>query len=130
MKTKTLCSLAIAATVTPLVPNVRARVSQQTLDAISAPEKVETRLGTLEYKDGVPTSATVQKAYDNLDFMHAVCRWIDYRLLRPHAACRNAAGNWIQTVPGKGWNTILRLYSPLEPFFLKTWRPSEIELVK
>ena len=41
-----------------------------------------------------------------------------------------AAGNWIQTVPGKGWNTLLRLYSPLEPFFDKTWRPSEIELVK
>jgi hypothetical protein len=39
-------------------------------------------------------------------------------------------GNWIQTVPGKGWFTILRLYSPLEPFFDKTWRPSEIELVK
>jgi hypothetical protein len=39
-------------------------------------------------------------------------------------------GNWIQTVPGRGWNTILRLYSPLEPFFAKTWRPSEIELVK
>ena len=39
-------------------------------------------------------------------------------------------GNWIQTAPGKGWNTILRLYSPLEPFFTKTWRPSEIELVK
>ena len=39
-------------------------------------------------------------------------------------------GNWIQTVPGKGWNTLLRLYSPLEPFFTKEWRPSEIELVK
>jgi hypothetical protein len=38
-------------------------------------------------------------------------------------------GNWIQTVPGKGWNTLLRLYSPLEPFFDKSWRPSEIELV-
>ena len=37
-------------------------------------------------------------------------------------------GNWIQTVPGKGWFTILRLYSPLEPFFTKEWRPSEIEL--
>jgi hypothetical protein len=24
---------------------------------------------------------------------------------------------------------ILRLYSPLEPFFTKEWRPSEIELV-
>jgi hypothetical protein len=39
-------------------------------------------------------------------------------------------GNWIQTVPGKGWFTILRLYSPLEPFFTKAWRPSEIQLVK
>jgi hypothetical protein len=25
--------------------------------------------------------------------------------------------NWVQTVPGKGWNTILRLYGPLEPSF-------------
>ena len=33
--------------------------------------------------------------------------------------------NWVQTVPGKGWNVILRLYGPLEPFFDKTWRPSE-----
>ena len=39
-------------------------------------------------------------------------------------------GNWIQTVPGKGWNTLLRFYSPLEPFFTKTWRPSEFELLK
>jgi len=38
-------------------------------------------------------------------------------------------GNWIQTMPGKGWFTILRLYSPLESFFAKTWRPSEIELL-
>jgi hypothetical protein len=36
-------------------------------------------------------------------------------------------GNWIQTFPGKGWNTIVRLYSPLEPFFTKSWRPGEIE---
>jgi hypothetical protein len=35
--------------------------------------------------------------------------------------------NWIQTLPGQGWFTILRLYSPLQPFFDKTWRPSEIE---
>jgi hypothetical protein len=39
-------------------------------------------------------------------------------------------GNWIQTIPGKGFFPILRLYSPLEPFFAKTWRPSEIELVQ
>jgi len=38
-------------------------------------------------------------------------------------------GNWIQTVPGKGFIPMLRLYSPLEPFFAKTWRPSEVEIV-
>jgi hypothetical protein len=37
-------------------------------------------------------------------------------------------GNWVQTVPGNGWNTILRLYGPLEPWFAKSWRPGEIEL--
>jgi len=39
-------------------------------------------------------------------------------------------GNWIQTDPAKGWFTILRLYSPLQPFFDKSWRLGEIELVK
>jgi hypothetical protein len=38
--------------------------------------------------------------------------------------------NWIQTVPGKGWFCLLRLYSPTEAWFDKTWRPGEIELVK
>ena len=38
--------------------------------------------------------------------------------------------NWLQTVPGKSWFVILRMYGPLEPWLNKTWRPSEIELVK
>jgi len=38
--------------------------------------------------------------------------------------------NWVQTVPGRGWFTILRLYSPLEPWFDKTWRPGDIVEVK
>jgi hypothetical protein len=38
--------------------------------------------------------------------------------------------NWIATVPKKGWFAIFRLYGPLEPWFDKTWRPGEIELVK
>ncbi len=40
------------------------------------------------------------------------------------------AGNWLQTVPGKSWFTILRMYGPLEPWINKTWRPGEIELVQ
>lgn len=39
-------------------------------------------------------------------------------------------GNWIQTLPNKGWFLMLRLYSPLQRFFDKTWRPGEIEEVK
>ncbi|QDV22525.1 DUF1254 domain-containing protein [Aureliella helgolandensis] len=38
--------------------------------------------------------------------------------------------NWLETIPGKSWFTILRLYGPLEPWISKTWRPSEIEPVK
>jgi len=38
--------------------------------------------------------------------------------------------NWIQTVPGKAWNTIFRLYGPLEPFYDQTWKPSDPELVE
>ena len=33
----------------------------------------------------------------------------------------------LQTVPGKAWFAMLRLYGPLAPWFDKTWRPGEIE---
>jgi hypothetical protein len=37
--------------------------------------------------------------------------------------------NWIQTVDGKGWLILLRLYGPLEPWFDQTWRPGQFELI-
>jgi hypothetical protein len=40
------------------------------------------------------------------------------------------ASNWVQTMPGKGWNVLLRLYAPLQPWFDKTWKPGDIELVE
>jgi hypothetical protein len=39
------------------------------------------------------------------------------------------AANWAQTIPGKGWNMLFRLYGPLAPWFDKTWRVGEVELV-
>ena len=45
-------------------------------------------------------------------------------------APKGKESNWVQTIPGKGWNTIFRLYGPLESWFDQTWRPGEIELVK
>ncbi len=40
--------------------------------AITIPDKVKTRLGTLTFKDGFPDDSTVQKVYDNLDFQRGV----------------------------------------------------------
>jgi hypothetical protein len=37
--------------------------------------------------------------------------------------------NWVQTMPGKGWNSLLRLYAPLQPWFDKSWKPGDFELV-
>ena len=44
---------------------------------ITTPDKVETRIGTLEFKDGVPSKATLEKVYDNLDFTHAFRAFVD-----------------------------------------------------
>jgi hypothetical protein len=38
--------------------------------------------------------------------------------------------NWVQTIPGKGWNVLFRLYGPLQPWFDKTWKPGEFELTQ
>jgi hypothetical protein len=38
--------------------------------------------------------------------------------------------NWVQTIPGKGWFTLLRLYGPTESWFNQTWRPDNIALVR
>jgi hypothetical protein len=63
---------AIAACGMPVLPHL---VSAQTPTgipaAITTPNKVETRLGTLEFKDGMPNKATLEKVFDNLDFTHA-----------------------------------------------------------
>ncbi len=37
--------------------------------------------------------------------------------------------NWIQTIEGKGWFAVLRLYGPLESFFDRSWKPGDIEPV-
>jgi hypothetical protein len=47
-------------------------VAAQTAPAIPpilvTPDKVETRIGPLEFKDGAPSAATADKIYDTLDF--------------------------------------------------------------
>jgi hypothetical protein len=38
--------------------------------------------------------------------------------------------NWVQTVPGKGFHSLLRLYGPEQEWFDKTWKPGDYIEVK
>ena len=35
--------------------------------------------------------------------------------------------NWVETIPGKAWFQLFRLYGPLQPWFDQTWRLNEFE---
>jgi hypothetical protein len=41
-------------------------------EEITTPDSVETSLGTLRFFDGLPDKLTVEKVFDNLDFMRGV----------------------------------------------------------
>ena len=45
--------------------------------SLVTPDKVESRLGTLEFHDGLPRKETLEKVYDNLDFSHATRAFSD-----------------------------------------------------
>ena len=45
--------------------------------ALTTPDRVESRIGTLEFKDGMPSAATLEKVYDNLDRSHAFRAFVD-----------------------------------------------------
>ena len=47
-------------------------VSSETVASIAAPDQLDSRLGKLEFVDGVPSSETVEAVYDHLDFVRAL----------------------------------------------------------
>jgi hypothetical protein len=38
--------------------------------------------------------------------------------------------NWIQTIPGKGWHALWRIYGPTQAWYDKTWSVGDFELVE
>src|SRR5919109_3691443 len=54
-----------------------AQVASTIPPALTTPDKVESRLGTLEFKDGAPSQATLDKVYDHLDFTYAFRAFVD-----------------------------------------------------
>ena len=60
--------LTLVATAEESTPGFNHKIPEK----IMTPDKVETRIGMLNFVDGVPTSETTQTVYDNLDFMRGV----------------------------------------------------------
>ncbi|TFG38705.1 MAG: DUF1254 domain-containing protein, partial [Candidatus Aminicenantes bacterium] len=60
-------ALGLAATLQPALAQSLAIIPP----SLVTPDKVETRIGTLDFKDGAPSKETLDKVYDNLLFTHA-----------------------------------------------------------
>jgi hypothetical protein len=62
----------ISAVAVLLASSAFADVPQATIDGLSAPDSIDTRIGTLEFSKGVPTGATARNVFDTLDFTRAL----------------------------------------------------------
>ena len=51
------------------------------------------------------------------------------RLVRPllRSTPEGKESNWVETIPGKSWFQLFRIYGPLQPWFDQTWRLNEFE---
>ena len=76
---KIIRSLAVVvACVMPALPHFAAAQTAPAIPpSISTPDKVETRIGTLEFKDGVPNAATADKIFETIDFSYAYRAFMD-----------------------------------------------------
>ena len=45
--------------------------------SLTTPDSVQTRIGPLEFKDGAPSKAALEKVYDHLDFTYAFRSFMD-----------------------------------------------------
>ena len=80
-----------AAVVAILVSSLAGAQSPAIPPSFITPDKVTSRIGTLEFKDGAPSKATTDKIYDTLDFTHAYNVFVNTMLGRV-AATRRGKG--------------------------------------
>jgi len=83
MNLKQLLTLALAGlmvaglTATALAKTPKMKMTTEVPPGIATPDKLETRIGTLNLFDGIPDEATAQKVYDNLDFQRGVQAYLN-----------------------------------------------------
>ncbi|WP_419662272.1 conserved uncharacterized protein, DUF1214 and DUF1254 [Desulfosarcina variabilis str. Montpellier] len=59
------------------VPPAKIRMTTEMPPSITVPDKIDSRIGRLEFFDGFPTAQTVKRAYDFLDFQRGVDVFLD-----------------------------------------------------
>jgi hypothetical protein len=70
---------------------------------ITTPAEVETRIGTLRFRDGAPDPATVDLAYDQLDFGRGIDAFLrGMSATSVHAACKGIEQAGIELNHGLG----------------------------
>ena len=97
----------------------------QAVASLSAADTVPSPFGDLRFFDGLPLPETVATAYDALDLMRGIEVFLNAEPGASLVAFRKgllAAGvttvpegresNWVETIPGKAWFQLLRIYGP------------------
>jgi len=73
----TLVALSACGDSENTVPQRRPAMATEIPEAITTPDRIETRLGTMRFYDGMPDEETAQLAYDNLDFQRGVSAFLN-----------------------------------------------------
>lgn len=105
-----LAACALLAACTTVSPS-KHEMTTRTAKSIPIQDNVDTRLGTLKFYDGVPTKATAQKVYDQLDFSRGIEAFLNgipgaslvamRRGLREVGAVDGTIGIWDELLDGR-----------------------------
>ena len=77
MSATVIVSLVLATGTLGAAEPPKMKMTTEIPPGVVTPDDIETRLGDLSFFDGVPDDETVQKAYNFLDFQHAVQAYMD-----------------------------------------------------
>ncbi len=84
------------------------------------------------YDNQTRSMLQTDQQFPGIDSLHDVKANADgsYDIYFGPKAPKGQEQNWLQTIPGRAYNLIFRLYGPLESFYDQTWKPGDPELVK
>lgn len=102
LKVPVILFACIVSTCWSLVAQTKYKMTTDIPSSIITPDKVETPIGKLEFFDGVPNKATIDKLYDNLDLM----RGVEVYLNNLGAASLNAMRNGSAGIGADKYNKV------------------------